>query len=69
MVPKGTPKPIIEKLRAALLKTSTLPDVKSLLAAQATDLQIGSPEEFRKVIADSLVKNAKIIKAVGLKAE
>ncbi len=69
MVPKGTPKPIIDKLRAALLKTSTLPDVKSLLAAQATDLQIGTSDEFRKVIADSLVKNARVIKAVGLKAE
>ena len=57
MVPKGTPKPIIEKLRAALLKTSTLPDVKSLLAAQATDLQIGSPEEFRKNRFEAILLN------------
>ena len=69
MIPKGTPRPIIEKLRAALMKTSTLPEVKTLLAAQATEMVIGTPEAFRAVIADSLAKNAKVIKAIGLKAE
>ncbi len=69
MVPKGTPKPIIEKLRAVLIKTSNLPDVKTLMAAQATDVVIGTSEAFRKVIADSLDKNTKVIKAIGLKAE
>ena len=40
-----------------------------LLAAQATEMVIGTPEAFRAVIADSLAKNAKVIKAIGLKAE
>jgi tripartite-type tricarboxylate transporter receptor subunit TctC len=69
LIPKGTPKAIIEKLRAAVIKTANLPDVKSLLVAQATEVVIGTPEEFRRVVADSLVKNAKVIKAIGLKAE
>ena len=69
MIPKGTPKPIIEKLRAAVIKTAHLPEVKNLLVAQATEVVTGTPEEFRKVIADSLVKNAKVIKAIGLKVE
>ena len=69
MMPKGTPRPIIEKLRAALLKTANLPDVKTLMTAQATEVLIGTSEEFRKVIANSLVQNAKVIKAIGLKAE
>ncbi len=68
-LPKGVPKPIAEKLRAALLKTAALPEVKNLLAAQATDLATGTPEEFRKVVADSLVKNARVIKTVGLKVD
>ncbi len=68
-VPKGTPKPIIDKLRAALVKTSNLPEVKSALAVQATEVVIGTPEEFRKVVQDSLAKNAKVVKAVGLKIE
>ncbi|MEQ1772828.1 MAG: tripartite tricarboxylate transporter substrate-binding protein [Burkholderiales bacterium] len=68
-IPKGTPRPIVEKLRAAVIKTANLPEVKNLLATQATEVVTGTPEEFRKVIADSLVKNAKVIKAIGLKAE
>jgi tripartite-type tricarboxylate transporter receptor subunit TctC len=68
-VPKGTPRAIVEKLRAAVIKTANLPEVKNLLAAQATDVVTGTPEEFRKVVADAMVKNAKVIKAIGLKVE
>ena len=69
LLPKGVPKPIADKLRTALLKTAALADVKNLLAAQATDLVTGTPEEFRKVVAESIAKNSKVIKAVGLKVE
>ena len=65
-VPKGTPKPIIEKLRAAVIKTVNLPEVKKALAVQATEVVTGTPEEFRKLVQDSMVKNAKVVKAVGL---
>ncbi len=68
MLPKGTPRAIIEKLRVAVIKTAHAADVKALLAAQATEVVTGSAEEFRKVIADSLVKNAKVIKAIGIVA-
>ena len=65
-VPKGTPKAIIEKLRAAVIKTVNLPEVKKGLAAQGTEIVTGTPEEFRKVVQDSMVKNARVVKAVGL---
>ena len=67
VVPKGTPKPIIEKLRAAVVKTVALPDVKKALTVQATEIVTGTPEEFRKLVQDSMAKNAKVVKAVGLK--
>ncbi|MDP1717801.1 MAG: tripartite tricarboxylate transporter substrate-binding protein, partial [Burkholderiales bacterium] len=65
-VPKGTPKPIIEKLRAAVIKTVNLPEVKKALDVQATEVVTSTPEEFRKLVQDSMVKNAKVVKAVGL---
>ena len=68
-VPKGTPAPIIEKLRAALIKAVNLPEVKSALAAQATEVVTNTPEEFRRVVRDSTEKNAKVIMAIGLKTE
>lgn len=68
-VPKGTPRPLIEKLHAAVVRTAHLPEVKSALAAQATEVTTGTPEAFRKVVQDSLAKNGRLVKAVGLKVE
>ncbi|MDO8595862.1 MAG: tripartite tricarboxylate transporter substrate binding protein [Sulfuricaulis sp.] len=67
-VPKGTPKAITDKLRAAVVKTMEQPDVKKLFAFQATEIVIRGPAEFRKVVQESSVKNAKVVKAVGLTA-
>ena len=49
-----------------MIKTVNLPEVKKGLAAQGTEIVTGTPEEFRKVVQDSMVKNAKVVKAVGL---
>jgi len=68
VVPKGTPKAIIEKLRAAVAKTMESPEVKKALAFQATEVDVRGPAEFRKVIAESMVKNAKLVKSLGLAA-
>jgi len=65
---KGTPKAITDKLRAAVVKSAQSPDVKKALDVQATEVVIRGPEEFRKVVQDSMVKNAAVVKAVGLTA-
>jgi tripartite-type tricarboxylate transporter receptor subunit TctC len=67
-MPKGTPKPIMDKLRAAVVKTAHSPEVVKALAVQATEVVTGTPEEFRKVVQASLVNNAKVIKLIGLTA-
>jgi tripartite-type tricarboxylate transporter receptor subunit TctC len=64
--PKGTPKPIIDKMRAAVVKTMERPDVTKGMAFQATAIVIREPAEFRKVVEESMVKNAKLVKALGL---
>jgi putative tricarboxylic transport membrane protein len=68
LMPKGTPKAITDKLRAAVIKTTELPDVRKQLAAQGTEIVIRGPAEFRKVVQDSTVKNAAVVKAIGLTA-
>jgi tripartite-type tricarboxylate transporter receptor subunit TctC len=67
-VPKGTPKPIIEKLRTAVAKTMDAPDVKKGMAFQATEIIVRGPDEFRKVVQVSSVENAKLVKSLGLTA-
>jgi tripartite-type tricarboxylate transporter receptor subunit TctC len=67
-VPKGTPKAITDKLRAATIKTTELPEVRKALIVQGTEIVIRGPAEFRKVVQDSMVQNEKVVKAVGLTA-
>jgi tripartite-type tricarboxylate transporter receptor subunit TctC len=67
-LPKDTPKAIVDKLRIAVTKAAHSPEVTKALAIQATEVVTGTAEQFRKVVQDSLVKNAKVIKVVGLTA-
>jgi putative tricarboxylic transport membrane protein len=65
-VPKGTPKAITDTLRDAVVKTTKLPEVSKALAVQGTEIVIRGPAEFRKVVQESVIQNAKVVKAVGL---
>lgn len=67
-VPKGTPRQITDKLRAAVVKTTELPEVRKALVAQGTEIVIRGPAEFRKVVQDSMVKNERVVRSVGLTA-
>ena len=66
VAPKGTPRPVIEKLAAALKKTLAMPDVQEALAKQGfTEMKMG-PEEFGKFYAAEAAKWAKVVNAIGL---
>ncbi|MGH8648033.1 MAG: Bug family tripartite tricarboxylate transporter substrate binding protein, partial [Burkholderiales bacterium] len=67
-LPKGTPKAINDKLRAAVVKAMQSPQVKKGMAIQATEIVILGPAEFRKVVQESMVVNEKLVKSLGLTA-
>jgi tripartite-type tricarboxylate transporter receptor subunit TctC len=67
-MPKDTPKAIVDKMRAETIKAAESADVRKAFAFQATEIVIRAPEEFRKVVQESMIKNAKVVQAVGLKA-
>ena len=69
IAPKGTPGPILEKVRAALLKIMSLPEVRDALAEQATEVATNTPGEFRKLVQNELNKSGAVVTAVGLKIE
>jgi tripartite-type tricarboxylate transporter receptor subunit TctC len=65
-VPKGTPKPIIDKLAAALKKTLALPEVQEALDKQGfTKMEMG-PEEFGKFYVTEAAKWGKLVNDIGL---
>jgi tripartite-type tricarboxylate transporter receptor subunit TctC len=67
-MPKGTNRAIVEKVRAMTIKAAASPDVRKAFGFQATEVVIRQPDEFRKVVQESMVKNAQVVKAVGLTA-
>ncbi|MDQ6620322.1 MAG: tripartite tricarboxylate transporter substrate-binding protein [Pseudomonadota bacterium] len=69
IVPKATPQPIVAKLRAALLKTLALPELRELFAKQGAEVVTNTPEEFRRLVQAEIETTGKVVKATGLKME
>jgi tripartite-type tricarboxylate transporter receptor subunit TctC len=65
-VPKGTPRPVIDKLADALKKTMAMPDVKQALDKQGfTEMAMG-PDEFGKFYVAEAAKWSKLVSSLGL---
>ncbi len=69
LAPKATPKPVLDKLHAALVKAAANPALKEGFAAQGAEVIVTSPEEFRKFLEQDIANTAKVVKAAGLQAE
>jgi tripartite-type tricarboxylate transporter receptor subunit TctC len=69
LAPAGTPRPIIDKLAAAIHKSQDAPEVKTAFAAQGFSPLTGSPDEFNKFYRDEIEKWRKVIEAAGLNKE
>lgn len=67
MAPAGTPRPIIDKIRAALVKTITTSPVSERLIAAGAAPEPSTPEEFAKLIDAELKNWAKAVEIAGLK--
>ena len=65
----GTPKPVIDKLNAAVVKVLRMPDVAAALRNQGADPMPMSPEDYDKYIRSEVVKLGKVVKESGAKAE
>jgi tripartite-type tricarboxylate transporter receptor subunit TctC len=69
LAPKATPLPVAEKLRAALLKTVALPDVREGFGKQGAEVSTDTPEAFREMVRVEIENMRKVVKAADLKIE
>jgi tripartite-type tricarboxylate transporter receptor subunit TctC len=69
VAPKDTPKPVVDKVNAALARTLAMADVRDGLAKQGAEILEGSPEDFRKFLAQDQASTIKVIKAAKLQAD
>ena len=68
--PTGTPKPIIDRFHAELVKVLALPDVrKTLTETLGMELVVSSPEELQKWTLGEMAKWGKIVKDSGIKPD
>ena len=67
--PARTPRPIIERLHAEVVKIAQNPKMKARLASQGLELVGNSPEEFDSFIRAEITKWSTVLKAAGLKPE
>jgi tripartite-type tricarboxylate transporter receptor subunit TctC len=69
LVPTGTPRPVIARVNAEAGKALKLPDVKARLDATGMVPASSTPEELGRKIHAEIAKWAKIVTALGLRAD
>jgi tripartite-type tricarboxylate transporter receptor subunit TctC len=68
--PKGTPKPIIQRLNVEIVKALRQPDVQAKLSGQlAMDIAASTPEELREHMAREIPRWAELVKKSGATAD
>jgi len=67
--PASTPKPIVDRLQAEVVRVFKLPDVQEKLKTLGLDPVLSTPEELQRYQASEIVKWAKVVKESGAKAE
>jgi tripartite-type tricarboxylate transporter receptor subunit TctC len=70
LVPAGTPRPIVERLNAEIVKAMHAPDVYERIAVQGgNEIVTGSPEEFSALIKSELRQYAQLIRDAKIPAQ
>jgi tripartite-type tricarboxylate transporter receptor subunit TctC len=69
LAPAGTPRPIVMRLNAELVKIMHAPETKERLAGMATDPHTSTPEEFAAYLKEEIAKWGDVVRKANLKAD
>jgi tripartite-type tricarboxylate transporter receptor subunit TctC len=69
LAPAGTPKAIVDKVNAEMMRILATPEVREMLAAQGATPGKGSPQDLARFANEEIAKWAKVIKDGNIKAE
>jgi tripartite-type tricarboxylate transporter receptor subunit TctC len=69
VAPRGTPKPIINKLHAEIVRALHTPDLQKRLLEEGSEIGGITPEEFTRYIRTEIAKWRKVVKEANLRAE
>ena len=69
LAPAGTPKPIVDRLNAAVIKALQAPEVGDRFAADGSEPVGRTPENFAAHIKSETARWAKVVKEMGVRVE
>ena len=69
LAPAGTPRPIVERLHAEIVKAVRAPEVSKRLAAEGAEVIGSTPEEFGAHIKAEIARVASVVRASGIKMD
>ena len=67
--PAKTPRPIVEKLHAEMVRAINAPDIQEKLKGLGADPVGNTPEQYTAFMQNEIAKWGKVIKAAGIKGE
>lgn len=68
-VPAGTPREVVDKINAAVLRVMTLPDIQASYEDVGFELRPNSPREFAEFIKIEHARWGRLIAAAGIRAD
>lgn len=69
LVPANTPRDIVARLNAELVKAANTPDLRERLTALGAETVVTNPESFAAFLKSETDKYGKIVRALGLRAD
>ena len=69
IAPAGTPKEVVEKVRAALAAAQDSPETRKRLESEGADVVRMTPDEFGAFMVSEMDKWGKVVKESGIKAQ
>jgi tripartite-type tricarboxylate transporter receptor subunit TctC len=69
LAPAGTPREVVNRINAAVVKLVNAADIRDALIAQGGDPETSTPEELARLMKEELARSAQIVKAAGVKPE
>ena len=69
VAPAGTPRPVIDRLNAEIVKAATLPDIRESLGLQGYEVYASSAAQLDEAIRDGLARMGRVIREANIKAD
>ena len=69
VAPKGTPKPVIDRLYREMHAVLQMPETRERLATRGSDVVGSTPEQFSALLKEDRARWAKVIKTANIKLD